>query len=66
MFKFLTNILNRLKIAVIIPLLLTFHTMAEKSHISGKEVDNAYATKVWQYMVNKKLGVRDVSVVIPL
>lgn len=48
--------LKRLKIAGIILFLLPFHTMAEKAKVSsGKAVDNAYAAKVWQYMVNNKL-----------
>jgi hypothetical protein len=56
MFTFSTNTLNRLKIAVVILFLLPFHTMAEKSEkSSGKAVDNEYAAKVWQYMVNNKL-----------
>jgi len=56
MLKFSTNTLNRLKIVVIMLFLLPFHIMAEKAETSsGKAVDNAYAAKVWQYMVKNKL-----------
>lgn len=50
------SILNRLKIAAMILCFSSFHTMAEKPKaLSGKAVDNAYAAKVWQYMVKNKL-----------
>jgi hypothetical protein len=51
-----THTLNRLKIAGIILCLSPFHAMAEKAKVlSGKAVDNAYAAKVWQYMLKNKL-----------
>lgn len=56
MLTFSINPFSRSMMAVVILFLLPFHTMAETANkSSGKAVDNEYAAKVWQYMVNNKL-----------
>ena len=56
MFTVSNKMFMQLRIALMVLIMIPSYAMAEKAAASsGKAVDNAYAAKVWQYMIKNKL-----------